>query len=103
MTPEGKVKAAVKRILDRYDPVWYFMPVQSGYGKQGIPDYVICANGFFIVVECKAGTNRLSSLQTATRRTIEDAYGTWLTINEDNLLALELLLIKLRCTPNETA
>jgi hypothetical protein len=30
------------------------MPVQSGYGVHGIPDFIVCWHGWFIAIECKA-------------------------------------------------
>ena len=35
MTPEGKVKKKIKEVLDKYG-VYYFMPVQMGYGPSGL-------------------------------------------------------------------
>ena len=35
MTPEGKVKDKIKKLLDKYG-VYYFMPVQMGYGPAGL-------------------------------------------------------------------
>lgn len=52
MTPEGKVKAAIKKWLDAHgfqraaaDTVlapkgWYYMPVNNGMGVGGIPDFM---------------------------------------------------------------
>lgn len=67
MTPEGRVKHAVKRRLrGRAGAVWYYMPVQNGYGATGIPDFICCAKtvitpdmvglevGLFVAVETKA-------------------------------------------------
>lgn len=53
MTPEGKVKAKVKNWLDK-NGIWFYMPVQTGYGVSGIPDFVCCANGKFLAIETKA-------------------------------------------------
>jgi hypothetical protein len=39
-TPEGKVKDKIRIVLDRYK-VYYFMPVQFGYGPSGL-DYHCC-------------------------------------------------------------
>jgi hypothetical protein len=30
------------------------MPVQTGYGVNGIPDFICCWKGLFIAIECKA-------------------------------------------------
>jgi hypothetical protein len=41
VTPEGKVKLQVKNLL-KADGVFYYMPVQSGYGEHGVPDIIAC-------------------------------------------------------------
>jgi hypothetical protein len=53
MTPEGRVKEAVKRILKKHD-IWYFMPAANGFGKVGVPDFICCWNGKFLAIETKA-------------------------------------------------
>ncbi len=52
-TPEGKVKDAVKKFL-KSRGVWCFMPMQSGFGVVGIPDFICCWKGRFIAIETKA-------------------------------------------------
>lgn len=52
MTPEGKVKARVKRILKKHE-VYYFMPVQTGYGMPTL-DFLCCHRGSFFAIETKA-------------------------------------------------
>ena len=41
MTPEGKVKNEVKKHL-KDEGIFYFMPMQNGYGLVGIPDILAC-------------------------------------------------------------
>lgn len=41
MTPEGKVKQGVKKVLVSKG-AWYYMPVQNGMGRSGIPDFIAC-------------------------------------------------------------
>ena len=53
MTPEGKVKAAVNRVLSKYKSIYCFMPVPSGYGPSSL-DYLLCVNGHFVAIETKA-------------------------------------------------
>ena len=36
LTPEGRVKAAVKKWLSARN-IWFYMPVQNGMGVTGIP------------------------------------------------------------------
>lgn len=36
MTPEGRVKRNIRRVLDSFENVYYFMPVQNGLGPAGV-------------------------------------------------------------------
>jgi hypothetical protein len=63
VTPEGKIKAKVKRILDQFK-CYYFMPVQMGYGAAGLDFHCllpILALAFFI--ETKAPGRMLTPRQ----------------------------------------
>jgi hypothetical protein len=53
MTPEGRVKADIKKYLALHG-AWWYMPVQTGYGVTGVPDFIVCWQGRFLGVECKA-------------------------------------------------
>ena len=53
LTPEGRVKQAVKQYLKRRG-IWFYMPIQNGMGQVGIPDFICCWNGRFLAVETKA-------------------------------------------------
>lgn len=71
MTPEGAVKAAVKKYLTAKG-AWFFLPVSNGMGSMGIPDFVcgLPPNGRLLVVECKAkgrikNTSELQKMQLA--------------------------------------
>jgi len=57
MTPEGKVKKAVKEYLVSRD-AWYYMPVSNGMGRVGCPDILVCWRGRFIAIETKAPGKR---------------------------------------------
>ena len=57
MTPEGEVKREVKKWLVARG-YYYFMPMQNGMGRTGIPDFIICANGRFVAIETKAPGKR---------------------------------------------
>ena len=52
-TPEGRVKDKVKALLKAMG-IWYYMPMQNGYGVVGIPDFICCWKGRFMVIETKA-------------------------------------------------
>lgn len=90
-TPEGKVKAAVRKILDEFG-VYYFSPAANGYGRVGIPDIICCANGFFLAIECKAGKGTTTALQDRELAAINKAGGACLVVNETNVESLRLIL-----------
>lgn len=51
MTPEGKVKKAIKAYLDSIH-CYYFMPVQTGFGRATV-DILVCHKGQFYGIEVK--------------------------------------------------
>lgn len=65
MTPEGKVKAMVKKVLIHHG-IEYDMPVPSGFGKQQL-DFCPCSvDGHLLLIETKAPGEWLTPLQRAT-------------------------------------
>lgn len=70
MTPEGKIKAKVKKLLDRY-PHYRFMPVQTGMGKVGL-DFYVCSAGRFCAIETKAPGKMPTTLQAKTIKEIRE-------------------------------
>lgn len=53
MKKEEKLKSEIKKYLDSLGAYW-FMPVQTGYGVSGTPDFLCCIQGRFVGVEAKA-------------------------------------------------
>jgi hypothetical protein len=53
MTPEGAVKRDIKRFLVDIG-AWYCMPMGTGFGKSGVPDFLVCWKGKFYAIEAKA-------------------------------------------------
>lgn len=84
MTPEGKVKQKVKKILTEAG-AYYAMPVGAGYGHAGTPDFLVCYRGRFIGIETKAKGNKPTALQEATMQRIREAGGRALVIDETNV------------------
>ena len=83
-TPESKVKAQVKKILDKYN-AYYFMPIGGPYSRPGIPDIVGCYNGVYFAIECKAGKGKTTALQDRELSLISKAGGIAIVVNENNL------------------
>lgn len=66
MTPEGKVKADVKKILAKFKPQLYdHWPVQAGYGKPTL-DCTGAINGHAFAIETKAPGKSPTSRQELT-------------------------------------
>lgn len=91
MTPEGRVKERVKKLLKHYN-AWYCMPVAGPYGRNGVPDIIGCYRGRFFCIETKAGRNKATELQTAQMVRVTEAGGVSFLINEHNMDELELWL-----------
>jgi len=93
-TPEAKVKEKIKKILKEHN-VYFAMPMGTGYGNSGVPDFLCCVNGRFLAIEAKAGKGIPTALQEKNMRDIKAAGGMAVVINEDDLDWLKVV-IKLR-------
>jgi hypothetical protein len=90
-TPEGKVKADVKKVLTARG-IWFFMPMQNGFGVVGIPDFICCWRGQFLAIETKA-PGRLSTLTANQERKIEEikTHGGWAIVTDNANQVIEFL------------
>lgn len=84
MTPEGRVKRAIKKVLDQHKTLYSFMPVPSGFGKSSL-DYVLCVGGVFVAIEAKAPGKKLTPRQKTIKGQIERAGGTVFVIDNESL------------------
>ena len=94
-TPESKVKASIKKILLKHH-IYYVMPIGSGYGNAGVPDFICNVNGKFLAIEAKAGRGELTALQIRNLARINADGGVGLTIREDMMDYLEGMIKLLR-------
>ena len=83
-TPEAKVKEKITKSRKEHG-VYYAMPMGTGYGNSGVPDFLCCAGGYFLAIEAKAGKGIPTALQEKNLRDIKAAGGWTLVINEDAL------------------
>jgi len=81
-TPEGKVKAKVNRLLDKYKGMYRHMPVPYGYGASTL-DYLICFRGQFIAIETKAPGKKPTDRQKMIIAQIRAAGGAVFVIDGD--------------------
>ena len=84
MTPEAKVKARVKKILTDMG-AYYAMPQSGGYGNSGTPDFLVCFQGAFFGIECKANGNKPTALQLHHMMQIRKAGGRSFLVDETNI------------------
>lgn len=83
MTPEGGVKAKVKRaLMSLVSECYYFMPVQNGMGAPAL-DFYGCYRGHFFAIETKAPGKILTMRQYDTKGKIEDADGVVFIVRND--------------------
>jgi hypothetical protein len=86
MTPEGKVKAKVVKLLKEHK-LWYFFPASNGFGKAGIPDIIAIVDGVFVGIECKADRKKQpTQLQVKCGSEIRSAGGEWYLVCDDTSL-----------------
>jgi hypothetical protein len=83
-TPEGKVKAKVKKVLAELN-AYYVMPATGGYGNSGAPDFLVCYQNRFYGIECKANGNKPTALQMDNLVRIRRAGGFGFVIDETNV------------------
>jgi hypothetical protein len=87
MTPEGKVKKRVKEILKEAGAYWT-MPLGTGFSSSGVPDFLVCKDGLFYGIECKANGGKPTALQLKHLDDIRKAGGIALVIDETNVETL---------------
>jgi Holliday junction resolvase len=95
MTPEGKVKNAVKKLLKQHG-IYFYMPVQNGMGVVGIPDIIACWDGRFLAIETKAPgkRNNTTANQDVQLALISGAGGIALVVDDVKLVEELLSTVK---------
>ena len=88
MTPEGKVKDKVKKLLKKYG-IYYCMPMGTVWGKSGVPDILACVYGQFVGIETKAGRGTCTKLQEIEQKNICNSGGLTFVVNENSMDALD--------------
>lgn len=86
MTPEGKVKEQVKKLLKRFG-IYYHMPVQNGMGSPTL-DFVICVWGFYMTIETKAPGKKPTPRQEVTMGEVRASGGFVFAVSDEDSLAV---------------
>lgn len=79
MTPEGKVKGKVRKLIQSHltlypQLIYTYMPVPGGFGAPSL-DFIGCAAGHFFAVETKAKGKVLTPQQNQTSALMRAAGG----------------------------
>ena len=87
MTPEGRVKAAVKKLLKERG-IWHYMPVQNGMGVVGIPDIIACFGGYFLAIETKAPNKKPTTAEQRWKKATPNQQNQITGINQSGGVAI---------------
>ena len=88
-TPEGKVKDKIKKIL-KANNIYYAMPMGTGFGNSGVPDFLCCFKGRFLAIEAKADMkSKATALQVKHGEEIEKSGGYAWVVHADNIHLFE--------------
>jgi hypothetical protein len=74
MTPEGKLKQQIDKVLAQLPNCYRYCPPGSPFGKRGLDRYC-CINGRFVAIEVKAPGEKPTKLQLRTMFEINAAGG----------------------------
>lgn len=102
MTPEGKIKALIAKVLAKHK-CWSFMPVPTGFQAKSI-DYLVCCKGWFIAIEAKAPGKTATQRQDYVLKLIREAGGlTYVIGTESGVKQLDKTLGELHERRSETS
>lgn len=94
VTPEGRVKNAVKALL-KARGIWFYMPTQSQFGVVGIPDFICVHPGWggrMLAIETKAPGKRKNTTPNQDRVIAEINAAGGVAIVVDDITQLQEVL-----------
>ena len=104
MTPEGKVKARIKKVLDAYKDthghIWWFMPVQNGMGA-AVVDYIGWVRGRAFAIEAKEDGKHPTPRQEGTLAEMASAGAQTFVVDGGKNYPIERLIEWLNGLPRE--
>lgn len=94
MTPEGKTKAKVKKLLAAVTGIYYRMPPANMYGQAGLADFIGMLDGVSFQIETKAGRGKMTALQRKNALEFQAAGGVFFLVDgtEEMYTLLEAFL-----------
>lgn len=85
----GSLCKAISDYLKTVPQLWFFRPNNMGYGRKGIPDFIICSKGKFYALEVKVGADKPKPWQERETTAIQLARGSAyviMSVNDVRLL-----------------
>jgi len=64
-----------KKIKEYFPTAWIYKPRSGSYGKKGVPDFLFCIDGYFIAIEVKRVSGKITPAQTRELEKITSAKG----------------------------
>lgn len=92
---EKQFEQQVKAFLKDHD-CWVLKTWSNGIQREGVPDLLVCCNGFFLGIELKNEKGRPSALQLWNIDEIRDAGGIAMVLYPDQFEQLQNLIIDLQ-------
>ena len=85
---ESNIKDKVKKILNSYPLVTWYMPAASVYGRRGVGDFVCCVNGRYLEIETKRPGGKQTPLQKVREQDVEKSSGLYMLVSCDAALVV---------------
>lgn len=82
MAAEKNFENRLKKFLED-EGCWFVKFFANAYTKSGIPDLLVCCNGYFVAVEVKAPNGKPSELQKRNIRKINESNGIGVVLYPD--------------------
>lgn len=82
MAQEKNFENRLKKFLED-EHCWFVKFFANSFTKKGIPDILVCCNGYFVAVEVKAQNGKPSELQKWNIKKINEACGIGVVLYPD--------------------
>ena len=82
---------------------WYFKTWSNGIQAEGIPDLIVCCNGYFLGIEVKAEKGHPSQLQLHKIQQIRKAHGIAIVLYPDQFEEFKELIHQLNMDLHHSA
>jgi len=75
LTPHGWLCTEISDYLKTVPNCWFYRPQSMGYGRRGIPDFIVCYRSFFFTIEVKVAPDRPTPWQEREMKGVKEAGG----------------------------